>query len=106
MLFAVLPGSLAHNFSELAGKVVAVGKAAVEGDVGDGPLRAVQQHGGFSDADMHEVINGGAANAVVKNSLEMARGEMRFAGEILQCYFFCIAGFDVGEGIAEAEQIE
>ena len=72
----VLLWRLLHHFAEAAGEIVAVGKAAVKGDVRDGAVGAFQECRRFPAADMHQVVDRRTTDAFLEDAGKVAFGEV------------------------------
>lgn len=72
MALSILAWSLVHDFSETAGEIVSILKPAIKSNLGDGAVGVAQLFGGLLYAHMHQMVDGGALEAVMKNALEVA----------------------------------
>ena len=94
---------LLHGLAEAAGEIVAVGKAALESDIGDGAVSAFQQISGFLAADMHQVVNRRSANTFLEYPAEVPLGEVRFSRQFVQRDFFGVVRLYMRDGITDAQ---
>lgn len=103
VFFLKVAGGVAHDFFELAGKIVAVLEAAVEGGFGDVFVGHFEHFDGFHDAQAHQVGQRGLSGDLRECSEKGAARHAGNAGQLVDVDFFHKMFFEVAKCPAELQ---
>jgi hypothetical protein len=103
LLSAVLLRGLVHDFPELAGEIVAVMEAAVEGYFRNAAGGLPEQFRSVLNADMQQMLDRRAVHTLVKDSLKVPFGKMSLCGQLVQCGWLGKTGFNMNNGIPQPQ---
>jgi len=90
---------------EVAGKVVAVGKATVEGDLGDRSIGFFQKVGCFFESFLEKVLDWGVSIVLFEDADEMAAGHAGSPSELVDGNGFGGVFVHPDDGLGEFGQV-
>ena len=102
----VVGGGLFHILAKATSEVVTVAKSTAIGNVGDGAAGMSQQIGGMAQSNPEQVLEGRVAGGAPEEALEVPGGDVGGARKLVKCHVVGVVGFNVGNGVPKAKQVE